>query len=105
MAKPVRETIIQPVNVGGVASEFILAEGWSEDPSAPTDCRTVAMRGQFDLATGQNRKAYRHILTSAAQKKLKNRAKHQLDKIERENKKALRAMRTAPQRISFFKTF
>lgn len=105
MAKPVKEEIIQPVSVGGVASEFILAEGWSEDPIAPTDCRTVAMRGQFDTATGQNRKAYRHVLTSAAQKTLQNRAKRQLDKIEAENKKALRAMYTASPRISFYKTF
>lgn len=98
-----REKIIERVNTGSVAGEFSLADGWSENPVPPSDCKTAAMRSQFDAATGQTRKAFRHVLQASAQKKLRNRAKRQLEKIERENKKALRAMLTASPRISFYK--
>jgi hypothetical protein len=99
-----KEKIIQRVNTGSIAGEFSLDEGWSENPMPPADCKTAGMRSQFDAATGQTRKSFRHVLQASAQKKLKNRAKRQLEKIEREDKKALRAILTASPRISFYKT-
>ena len=105
-----REEIIQPVSVGAIASEFILDEGWTENPATPTDCMTVAMRSQFDTATGQNRKAYKHILKAEPQKQLQKKAKRMLERIQREDaarqRKALRAMFAATSRgPAFYKTF
>ena len=101
-----REQIIERVSAGGVVAAFSLPPGFTADPVAPPDCRIVGFKSVPDAQseTG-HRKLYRYVLTSAAQKKLQNRAKRQLDKIERENKKALRTLLTAPSRISFYKTF
>jgi hypothetical protein len=97
-----KEKPIQRVNAGNVATKFTLGPGESENPTCPADMRVAGMRSQYDSATSQTRKAYRHVLKPDAQKKCQTKAKRTLQKIEREDaahqRRVIRAMLSAKSR-------